>query len=364
MRAFSQASQTVEGAQPRRPFFSIGVTTYNRPDLLKETLSSITGQTFSAFEVIVGNDYTREPLSAKLLGIEDSRIRFINHSENLGEVKNMNCLLGVARGQYFTWLADDDMYVPAFLESVHASLVKFDFPLCVFTSYASGAAFPDELKSCAGEGQLFKGPVFLRLYLARKLKTIGCYGVFDAEYVKQIDGIEQLGDGFSPYSDNLLVIKSGSLEKVSYIDAPLIFYRTHEQSISSVSTDVGTYISAQKDLLSKSIEVFRSDKVKEDFHRNLFLLLAWCIRDLATVVLRSGSINKRQIMAYLLFLRRHFRLLKGSDFYWKGIILLSADICHATVSLVWNISRRKLVGSYCGQKKRLELLRKKDNSLG
>ena len=39
------------------PFFSIGVTTYNRKELLKQTLISIINQTFTDFEVIVGNDY-------------------------------------------------------------------------------------------------------------------------------------------------------------------------------------------------------------------------------------------------------------------------------------------------------------------
>lgn len=53
------------------PFFSIGITTYNRPDLLKQTLDSISAQTFADFEAIVGNDYAEEPLSAELLGITD-----------------------------------------------------------------------------------------------------------------------------------------------------------------------------------------------------------------------------------------------------------------------------------------------------
>ena len=70
-----------------KPFFSIGVTTYNRPEMLKQTLMSISAQTFSDFEVIVGNDYIQEPLSAELLGIMDPRIRFINHPQNLGEAR-------------------------------------------------------------------------------------------------------------------------------------------------------------------------------------------------------------------------------------------------------------------------------------
>ena len=112
---------------PSTPFFSIGVTTYNRPDMLKQTLRSISAQTFLDFEVIVGNDYIHEPLSAELLGIMDSRIRFINHPQNLGEAQNMNTLFDMSRGRYFTWQCDDDLYAPNFLGDVHSALVKFNF---------------------------------------------------------------------------------------------------------------------------------------------------------------------------------------------------------------------------------------------
>src|SRR3972149_4035428 len=117
------------------PFFSIGVTTYNRPELLKQTLASILVQTFSDFEVIVGNDNTQATLSAEPFGIKDPRVRFINHPQNLGELRNMNALLGMSRGRYFSWQFDDDGYAPNFLEAVYSSLVKFNFPPCIFTSY-------------------------------------------------------------------------------------------------------------------------------------------------------------------------------------------------------------------------------------
>jgi glycosyltransferase involved in cell wall biosynthesis len=81
-----------------RPFFSIGVTTYNRHELLRETLNSILAQSFTDFEVIVGNDYTQEVLTGEMLGITDPRIRFVNHPRNLREVGNMNALLEMAKG--------------------------------------------------------------------------------------------------------------------------------------------------------------------------------------------------------------------------------------------------------------------------
>jgi len=316
-----------------RPFFSIGVTTYNRKEMLKECLSSAIWQTFSDFELIVGNDYPQENISAELLGIHDPRIRFVNHAQNLGELRNMNALLAMSRGRYFTWLGDDDMYVPTFLQAVHAALVKFDFPPCVFTSYMRDAIFPEEVETSPAEGQLFEGRRFLQLYLTRTLKTLGSNGVFKKEYIMRIGGMEQLGASFSPYSDNLLAIRAGLLDKVVYIDAPLSFFRTHEESISATSTDLDAYSSAQAALCRKCINIFKSEGLRDNFHSNLFLLLWWCIIDFAAVILRAGSINKRQVFAYLAFLKRYMSFLKRPTLYWRRIGFLIITIIIQVLSL-------------------------------
>lgn len=320
-------------------FFSIGVTTYNRREMLKECLSSILQQTFANYEIIVGNDYPQENLSAELLGIDDPRIRFINHTQNQGEIRNMNSLLAMSRGRYFTWLADDDMYASDILQTVHSALVRFNFPPCVFTSYAMGTTYSDDNKGGrVGEQRLIAGRQFLQQYLARSLKAIGCYGVFDLQYLRRIGGIKPLGNGFSPYSDVLLAIQSGLLEKLVYIDAPLIFFRTHKGSISYTSPDFSAYYSAHEDLCRKCINIFSSEGLRDDFHSNLFLLLRWCIRDLTAVVRRSGSINGRQAITYLLFVRRYVSLLRGSILYWRAIRFLIETI----VRLVLEISKARI----------------------
>ena len=295
-----------------RPFFSIGVTTYNRQEMLKECLSSIIGQTFSDFEVIVGNDYTLDTLSAELLGIDDPRLRFVNHPQNLGELGNSKFLLEMSQGRYFTWLADDDMYAPTFLEAVHTAIAEFYSPSCVFTSFKSGTTFYCEIEDSLRHGQLFEGSQFVQLYLSRKLKAIGCYGVFEREYIKQTGGMEQLGEGFSPYSDNLLAIKAGSAGKVAYIDAPLMFFRKHEESMSAVSTDVDAYSSAQICLLDKCVKILMGDSLKQDFQSNFNMLLAWCINDFLSVsILRSERVSWKKLINHLISIRGYTKLLGG-----------------------------------------------------
>jgi glycosyltransferase involved in cell wall biosynthesis len=279
--------------------------------LLHQAVESIINQSFADFEVIVGNDYPTDFLSAHSLKIHDSRIRFINHPENLGEIKNMSVLLENAGGRYFTWLADDDLYAPDFLKRVHEALLKFNLPRCCYTAHVMGSDYITEGNTEADVIAL-SGRQFLRNYMSRSIKVFGCYGVFDIESLRNLGGMEQLGCGFSPYSDNLLVIKSCLLNQIAYVDSPLVFFRTHDESISLRSTDIETYQSAQKDFCNRCRSIFLATGVLDDFEHNLLALLRWCAEDFASLARRSPQLNWTHIREYLAFLLSYSGYLKGS----------------------------------------------------
>ena len=177
-----------------KPFLSIGVTSYKRYDLLRECLTSILQQEFADFEIIVGNDYPEQKISAEFLGIDDPRIRYINHPRNMGPIHNANALLSMANGRYFTWLADDDMYLPSFLKTAHAFLMDCDYPSCIFTSYVQGESYPLAIEELEGKPEIYKGTEFLKQYLLKNIRTIGCYGVFASAYLRSIGGMEHIGN--------------------------------------------------------------------------------------------------------------------------------------------------------------------------
>jgi glycosyltransferase involved in cell wall biosynthesis len=321
-----------------RPFFSIGVTSYKRYDLLRMCLTSILQDEFADFEIIVGNDYPEQKISADFIGIDDPRIRYVNHAQNIGPIHNANALLGLAEGRYFTWLADDDMYLPNFLKIVHASLINFNCPPCIFTSYLQGESYPDVNKDLGGKLELFKGTEFLKQYLLRTIKTIGCYGVFDIEYLRSIGGMEHVGNGhFAPYADNLLIIKASLLESIVFIHTPLVFFRTHQGSVSYSSTNIDVYSSAQSELLSKSLEIFKTKHFKYNYHEFLSLLLKWCIEDYYCVMARARYINWTKGIKYISIIRKYLDSLKLTPFYWKIIRFLAV----ITFKLIGDIGKIK-----------------------
>jgi len=90
--------------------FSIILTTYNRPDLLKDALDSVGCQTRRDFEVILIND-NGEPVE-HLLAAYDFPITYIRQGRNQGLSAARNAGLALARGRYIVYLDDDDIYLP------------------------------------------------------------------------------------------------------------------------------------------------------------------------------------------------------------------------------------------------------------
>ena len=300
------------------------MTTYNRPELLKQTLLSIKAQTFADFEVIIGNDYIPEPISASKLDVKDERMQFVNYPRNLGEVQNMNALVDLSRGQYFTWLTDDDLYAPDFLAEVYSALIKFDLPACVFTSFENicGPDFPAATARVAGQSQQYSGRQFLRMYWSGRLKAMGCTAVYDKAYLKRLGGVESLAEtSFALYSEHLLLIRAGLLDQVVYIDEPLVRYRIHEGSWGCSAKDLRLYNQASQNLIHASIDVFCQPQLRDDFRQNIASVLRFAARDFFDRIRSCESCLKRlEAVPFLFSLKKHFNSLKGSTLYWKALI--------------------------------------------
>jgi glycosyltransferase involved in cell wall biosynthesis len=269
----------VEKDRGRPPFFSIGVTTYNRHDLLRQALNSILTQTFADFEVIVGNDYQAEILNGEMLGISDPRIRFVNHPHNLQEVGNMNALLAMASGRYFTWLADDDLYEPGFLQTAHDILVETDFPPVFFSSYRliHGTDAPPPGLISQNSVSVLTGREFLMRYFAGQLKIISTYGLFDIFTLKSVvGGLEKLcASAIGLYGEYIFLVRCARFEKIVYSDAPLVLYRMHDDAWGCTNLELDKYHEAGPELVRRSAEVLQHPSLSGDLTKHL-----WAICDL------------------------------------------------------------------------------------
>lgn len=249
-----------------QPFFTIAIPTYNRRGMLAEALASVVAQSFADFEIIVGNDYVGEVLTSEALGIADPRLRVVNHPHNLQEVGNMNLLLALASGRYFTWLFDDDLYEPDFLQTVHDALVTAAFPPVLFPSFRmlkpTEQYRPRRVKP--GATIEFSGGEFLDWYAERRPQVTSTNGLFQTALLKTVvGGVEALcpaAIGF--HCEYLLLVKSALLERIVYLDAPGYVFRRHGDSASESNQDLENYRIAGRELLKRCSEVVRQSTLQ------------------------------------------------------------------------------------------------------
>jgi glycosyltransferase involved in cell wall biosynthesis len=99
------------------PKVSIGLPVYNGENYLASAIESILAQTFGDFELIIcdnaSTDQTREICRGYVK--RDHRIRYFRHKRNIGATSNFNSCLALSTGEYFKWMAHDDMLHPDFL---------------------------------------------------------------------------------------------------------------------------------------------------------------------------------------------------------------------------------------------------------
>jgi glycosyltransferase involved in cell wall biosynthesis len=106
------------------PPVSIGMPVFNGERYLREALDALQAQTYTDFEVLIGDnastDATREICMAA--AAEDPRIRYLPSDENRGAAWNYNRVFHGTTGRYYRWAAYDDLVAPTYLERLVQTL--------------------------------------------------------------------------------------------------------------------------------------------------------------------------------------------------------------------------------------------------
>lgn len=107
---------------PAQPRVSVCIATYNRKDYLRQAIASVLKQSFSAFELIICDDGSTDGTAEYIESLDDARLRYIRHTENIGKSNNMRSGFAAAKGRYFIKFDDDDRLTPDYLERTVAVL--------------------------------------------------------------------------------------------------------------------------------------------------------------------------------------------------------------------------------------------------
>ena len=241
------------------PFFSVVLPTRNRAKYLPFAVGSVLNQTFEDFELVISNNDSSDNTEEIVKALDDPRVRYIKTDKMLSMDEHWDFALGHARGQFITFLGDDDAQSKIYLESIKKIAddnIAAEIISCKMADYYYGSSgentyseslvtslFTNELvirdssqkiRDLFIDRGLSRGTVTEKVEVPQLINTVYHKRVFDK--VRENSGrvFPKLlsGDYY------LAVITLSFTENYYYLDSPLSFH-----GISSASTT--SHISSQ-----------------------------------------------------------------------------------------------------------------------
>jgi glycosyltransferase involved in cell wall biosynthesis len=163
---------------------SIVIPTMDRRELLSRAIESCLEQTYQELEVVVVDGGT-DDTEAYVRGLNDPRLVYVRQPSGEGMMPAFNLGFSRARGEYLTWLSDDDLYFKNAIEVLADELDrdrKVDFVYAHYDKVDAHGKFlasgrvedPDWLDrdNCIGHCFLYRRKIYEKLGAYRETPVL------------------------------------------------------------------------------------------------------------------------------------------------------------------------------------------------
>ncbi len=165
------------------PKVSVIIPTYNRQDVVAQTVQSVLNQTERDLEVIVVDDGSKDNTREVIQHLTDSRVSYF-YKTNSGPASARNFGLSKAQGEYIAFLDSDDLWPENYLEVILTNLVNCPgfsaayTPITVF--YPDGRKISSYKKSDGKSGSL--GPDLFKHSFIWIFAAVFCRSIWNDFY--------------------------------------------------------------------------------------------------------------------------------------------------------------------------------------
>ncbi len=212
------------------PKVTVCLPTYNSGEFLTQAIDSVLGQTFTDFELIISddcsNDNTPEVIRSYLK--QDSRIRYLQNSKNLGLFANWNRCLESASGEYITVFAQDDVMLPKNLEQKVKILDKYQNVGLVASSIMVVDGENNYLNwdwANYAEDKLVNGEEWVRKNLGEANPICCPFVLMRRQVLEKVGG--KFNDNYAFAADLELWLRIGLVADLYFVKEILGYYRWH-----------------------------------------------------------------------------------------------------------------------------------------
>lgn len=179
------------------PKVTIGIAVYNNREYIEECIASVCRQTYKNIKVIISDDCSKDLTEKELIAytrhLENCEI--YRQPRNIGLGENFKFLLSKAGGDYFCWLAADDILAPDWIEALVHFITEEDAVVRGRLNFKY-----DDRIEYAGKPSDFEQGQFIKYFLEddTKLKALYLYGLFKLDVLNKMDcrllQVDYIGD--------------------------------------------------------------------------------------------------------------------------------------------------------------------------
>ena len=222
---------------------TVGIPTYNRPDLLREAIKSVLLQTFSDFRLVISDNASDRATRDAVESFTDPRVAYNRSDHNVGMLGNFNRIIELADTEFLMILPDDDLLYPDYLASAMEALRQFRSVGVVHTAF-NLLDLEAQVLTRAMSPMKGKRPITVesgQRYLERSMTAVWPVCFSSATY--RTSAIVEAGgfrDDELPFADLPLWMRIALQWDFAFLARPLAGYRHHPDTSSMrLGSDAG-----------------------------------------------------------------------------------------------------------------------------
>jgi len=230
------------------PQVTVGIPTFNRAHLLRDSMASVLSQSHRDFRLLVSDNASVDDTRETVVAFGDPRIVYVRSDENIGMVGNFNRIIGLTETEFLILLPDDDILYPDYLSCTVDVLNRHPEVGVAHTAFdlIDGSA---RVLEHARRLAPVEGPVTIepgRAYLERSMRSpwTVCWpsALFRTRAIADADGLRP---GDEPLADFPLLMRIACRWDFAFLERSLVAYRLHP---GAATAEHGDFTGAGYDL--------------------------------------------------------------------------------------------------------------------
>ena len=220
--------------QKHIPKVSIGMPVFNGAKFIRAALDSLLAQTFTDFELVISDNASTDDTETicREFVSQDCRIRYVRQPVNLGAFGNFFHVLTLAKGQYFMWMAHDDMvsdmnYLAHLVKAIDCGY-DYAFPEIDILNHDDGFVVTNVMSIFQ-----YAESTYERAKASLKINSFQIYALFRIDVLKEFIRYLEECVHLQCFNEGLFVHAISTETKGGYIPMARKIYRRHGGNLSA-----------------------------------------------------------------------------------------------------------------------------------